>query len=34
MAPRGIMNRLVKMNPAPLLILLLDTVLGGFRAKG
>lgn len=34
MAPFRIMNCLVKMNPAPLLILLLDTMLGGFHAKG
>lgn len=34
MAAFGIMNCLVRMNPAPLLILLLDTVLGGFHAKG
>lgn len=34
MAPFGITNCLVKMNLAPRLILLLDTVLGGFHAKG
>lgn len=34
MAPFGIMNCLVKVNPAQLLILLLDTVLGGFPAEG
>lgn len=34
MVPFRIMNRLVKMNPFPLLILLLDTVLGGGRGWG
>ena len=34
MAAFGIMNCFVKMNLAPLLILLLDTVLGGSHAKG
>lgn len=33
MVPFGIMNCLVKMNPSPFLILLLDIALGGFRAS-
>ena len=34
MVPFGIMNCLVKMNPFPLLVLLLDTVLGGGQGVG